>query len=391
MSYGSGFIKESTTTIYDYEITNNSSESSPITEGKAVTFTIERSGSGTASTVYVRTDNVTATGDDFNSLTEQAINFAPHETIKSISIETKTDSVDEGVEIFELELFRAQADQYPTTYSTAYIANKAVEKIYNYKITSSSLEDSPVKEGGDIVFTVERDGSGSTSTVYLSTTGGTAKNSGDEVDYSAISSYPLTFSSFETKKLVTIKTYSDSVAEADEYFWLNLYSAIEDASTQKYLTYAKGIIANSSSTKDYSYTLVSNSVIDSPLDEGNQIVFTVTRSGTGSESVVYISTSDGSASSIGEGIDYEPLDKVALTFADYETAKTISVTTYTDFNDENKEYFDLNLFKTYADAEAGAYSSSVSAYLNNAAAESTILILFRAARTRRTRSARMDM
>ena len=119
VSYGTGYIKESTVTTYDYTITNDATENSPATEGQTITFRIERSGTGTVSTVYVSTDNRTATGEDYVSVYKQAVEFASHETVKTFSIETTTDTFEEEVELFELELFRNKTDPYPAAYSEA--------------------------------------------------------------------------------------------------------------------------------------------------------------------------------------------------------------------------------------------------------------------------------
>jgi len=367
VSYGTGFIKESVVTAYDYTITNDATENSPATEGQTITFRIERSGTGTASTVYVSTDNRTATGDDFVSVYKQAVEFASHETVKTFTIETTTDTLEEEVELFELELFRNKTDSYPAAYSEAYITNKVTEKDYNYTITSTSSTESPATEGEDITFTITRDDTGTASTVYLYTGGGTADDSGEAVDYKSITNFPLTFSSFETEKTVTITTYKDSLSESDEYFWLDLYKTSN--TDDGYSAYAKGVIKDDSSTSDFSYTVSSNSTVTSAVEEGEVITFTITRSGTGSSSTVYLSTTGGTADFEGDGIDYEPLDKVELTFGAYETTKTVSVTTYTDSVDENKEYFWLDLYKTYADAESGDYAAYASGYLKNAAVQ----------------------
>ena len=367
VSYGTGFIKESVVTAYDYTITNDATENSPATEGQTITFRIERSGIGTASTVYVSTDNRTATGDDFVSVYKQAVEFASHETVKTFTIETTTDTLEEEVELFELELFRNKTDSYPAAYSEAYITNKVTEKDYNYTITSTSSTESPATEGEDITFTITRDDTGTASTVYLYTGGGTADDSGEAVDYKSITNFPLTFSSFETEKTVTITTYKDSLSESDEYFWLDLYKTSN--TDDGYSAYAKGVIKDDSSTSDFSYTVSSNSTVTSAVEEGEVITFTITRSGTGSSSTVYLSTTGGTADFEGDGIDYEPLDKVELTFGAYETTKTVSVTTYTDSVDENKEYFWLDLYKTYADAESGDYAAYASGYLKNAAVQ----------------------
>ena len=95
-AFASGGIKDAVVeTDYDYTITSSASSSSPVEEGGQITYTITRSGSGTASTVYVATNAVnTATQHvDFTHISSQAVSFASDETVKTVTVDTLTDSV----------------------------------------------------------------------------------------------------------------------------------------------------------------------------------------------------------------------------------------------------------------------------------------------------------
>ena len=73
-------------------------------------------------------------------------------------------------------------------------------------MSSDTSYDNPVEEGGDITFTVTRSATGSSSTVYLSTTQGGANSD----DYNAIDKLPVVFAAQQTSKTVTVSTISDT-------------------------------------------------------------------------------------------------------------------------------------------------------------------------------------
>ena len=146
--------------------------------------------------------------------------------------------------------------------------------------------------------------------MYLSTLGGNASNSGDDIDYKPLDKSALTFAAYETVKTVTINTYSDSLAEGDEYFWLDLYKTYADAESGAYAAYASGGIKDpEEAAVDYDYTITSSAPVGSPVEEGSDVVFTITRSDSGTPSTVYILTSQSTAE---YNTDYTPLSPSVL-------------------------------------------------------------------------------
>ena len=94
--------------VYSYTITSNASNTAnAVTEGGSVTFTITRSGSGAASTVFLSTTPGSADASDYQALTKSALSFAANETAKTVTVKTLADSLTEGVENFKLDLFKA--------------------------------------------------------------------------------------------------------------------------------------------------------------------------------------------------------------------------------------------------------------------------------------------
>jgi Ca2+-binding RTX toxin-like protein len=351
-TYAAGSIQDSVVTNYDYTVTSSNGAGSPVSEGGAITFTVTRSGTGSASTVYLTTTPGTAGSADFASFDKSALSFAANETSKTITVNTYTDGITEGSEYFWLDLFENYSDASYSTYASAYIQDSVVTN-YNYTVTSNAPSNAPVTEGGSITFTVTRSGTGSASTVYLSTSPGTA----GAADYAGFDKSALSFAANETSKTITVGTYTDGLAEGNEYLWLNLYKNYSDAS---YSTFGSGYIKDPAATS-FTYTVTSNAPSSSPVAEGNSITFTVTRSGTGSASTVYLSTTPGSA---GAG-DYASFDKSPLSFAANETSKTFTVATYSDGLTEGTEYLWLDLFKNASDS---LYETFGSGYIIDAAA-----------------------
>ena len=353
---------------YSYTISSNSTNSSSVSEGESITFTIERSGSGSSSTVYLGTNDSSAlVGDDYAGLDAYAVEFAADETSKIVTVETYADSDSEADEYFWVDLYKNYADIQNDKYSayvSGYISDVTEKPDYSYSISSNSNNGSLVVEGGSITFTIDRSGSGSSSTVYLGTNDSSAK-AGD--DYAGLDAYAVEFAADETSKTVTVETYKDSKSEGDEYFWVDLYENYADIQTYNYSNYVSGYISDEQGADRYSYSISSNSSANNLVVEGESITFTIDRSGSGSSSTVYLGTNDSSAL---VGVDYAGLDAYAVEFAADETSKTVTVETYVDSDTEGDEYFWVDLYENYADIQTYNYSNYVSGYISDVTGKS---------------------
>jgi predicted RNA-binding protein with TRAM domain len=352
-AYGAAFIADKGFSGYNYTIDNDS----VVQEGDTVTFTINRDGDGSTSTVYLSTDEGTAGSSDFESLNQFALDFTEYETSKTVTLNIYEDFDDEGNENFWLNLYHNKSDAGYVAQGEVIIENVTPQTDYNYTITDDSSLFSPTEEGGTVTYTVTRDGSGSESTVYLSTTHGTANDS----DYDALDKYALEFASYETTKTVTVDIYQDSTAETTEYFWLDLFKSYANAENGRYDAYAGAYIKNvdAADTETYDYSISSNAGYGSPATEGEDITLTVTRSGTGSESTVYVKTHNGTAKN---GSDFNGISSQAVVFAEYETSKTITLDTYEDSNKEYPEYFWASVYN--GDPSAAGAGKALDSTLN---------------------------
>ncbi len=349
-AYSSASIQDAVAADFSYIVSSSAAVDTPVGEGGAVTFTITRSGSGSASTVYLSTSPGTADDSDYQPLEKLALTFAAYETVKTVTVGTYTDGISEGVEYFWLDLFKTYGDSTYAAFGSAYV-DDAAAATYSYTVGSSAPFEAPAGEGGAITFTVTRNGSGTASTVYVGTQAGTASAGGG--DYAGVSGIALHFAAYETTKTFTVGTYTDGLAESTEYFWLNLYRSYADAVDFNWFAYASAYIADAA-VANYSYAVTSSAPSFAPVGEGGSITFTIARSGIGGASTVYLSTAPGTAGAS----DYQSLDRLALTFAAGETTKTVTVGTYTDGVAEGPEYFWLDLFENYSDSEYATYGEA---------------------------------
>ena len=358
---GIGFMKDNPTLEYNYTLTNNSPEAAAAGEGGQVVFTVTRSGSGTASTVYLSTVAGSAGAADYAGLDKLPVVFAEYETVKSVTVNLLTDSAAEGTEHFWVNLYRNIADSGESGHSQAFIKDVAAAG-FTYSVASSAGDTgSAVGEGGAITFTVTRSGTGAASTVYVGTTSASAAAGSD---FEALDALAVSFKDDETVRTVTVATFQDSDAESDEYFWLDLYTSYADSQSGSYAAYASGHIQDVAATA-FSYAVTSNASATSPVGEGGSIVFTITRSGSGATSTVYVGTSDSTAWA---GADYEGIGSLAVTFKPEETVKTVAVATYQDSEVEGSERFWLDLYTSYADSQSGAWATYASGHIGDVAA-----------------------
>lgn len=355
------YIKDKPYEDFNYTISNTSSEAAPLSEGSPITFTITRSGTGSKSTVYVQTSNVSTSDSDIVASELTAITFEAYQDTKTFVVDTLTDNTAEDVEAFALELYRNYSDTDAAALSIAYLQDTTTSD-FTYTVTRNS-NATEFLEGTSIEFVITRNGTGESSTIYYSTVESTATSD----DLVMVRNQSLTFAPHETSKIVTITTNQDDIVENSELFWLNVYLTEVDAQTLNWHEYSYAYIAdNQQSNGEFSYNIASNGI----TTEGGAVTFTITRNGTGESSSVFYSTSHGDTSDD----DYKGVGLTKLTFAAFETEKTVTVETFKDDKTEGIEYFWLDLFANQAAADnfdylAYSYAEIQDADSNNEATQ----------------------
>lgn len=198
---------------------------------------------------------------------------------------------------------------------------------------SFSVGDDSSTEGTNVVFTVTRSGSstGSYSLDYA-TANGTAVASSD---YTAKSG-TISFADGVMSANVAVATTDDTTVESSETFYLDVSNASGGA------TIADSRGAGTITDNDSASTCdgVSFAVSNASVTEGGNLSFTVTKTGTTTDSCsVNYATANNTAVS---GSDYTAKSGT-VTFSSSQTSATVSVATTEDTTVENTETMYLNL------------------------------------------------
>lgn len=273
-------------------------------------------------------------GEDFVAKVNQTLTFAAGETSKTISIQTIDDSEIDPEEVFEVKLSNAVGADIGNAFASVTIKDNDGGGP-SISISNSAL----TTEGQNATFTVSlNQAAASTVTVKYSTRDGngpTGAMSGS--DYTSVTDQLLTFSPGQTSKTISIVTLDDAANEGEEEFEVVLSSPTGAIILDGV---GLGIITDNDSG------LPNLSISDAAaVSEGGAAVFTVTLGTASTQSVtVGYSTSTGEGpTGATNGVDYNALSNLTLTFAPGETQKTITVQTVDDSEAEPTETFLVTL------------------------------------------------
>ena len=334
---------------YEYTITSESStKDSAAIEGNSVNFTIERNDLGTGTYVYYSIRSNATDASDLPELSKVPVLFLDISTTQNLSIPIFTDSLKEGIESFDIELYKSLEDTVPYAKLTNYIKDADIDTS-----TYTATVDNIV-EGQKAIVTIERDNAGTETTVFLNTVNGKAESG---VDFEGLNRYEVTFKANQKVATVELPIYSDLQKDNDENFELDLYKYYSDVAPN---IKTNVIIKEAEKAKDYSYTISSDANSEAiAKDEGSFITFTVKRDSTGTESTVYLKNGFGAALA---GVDYSDSFNKELTFAPNQDTLTFSVETLADDQLETTEVLNVELYKVQI---SDMPDSSASAYIKN--------------------------
>ena len=370
------FIKDGIVDKSTYVFTNVDGDA--VNEGQVFTLKIERSDTSTPSTVYIDTVDQTATGtdvigeegsgnytvfdSDYINLHKTPVNFKVGQNTATIDIHTIPDFKSEEKETFSVNLYKYFTDIKASANGTVQITDDPslqATASYHYSMTSDANAESTAKNEGDsITFTVKRDGTGTASSIFLTSEIGSALEGADYL----FKPTELTFLADQDTVTFNVKTLTDNQLEATELLNIGLRTAPTSASPD--LT-ASAYLKNTNETF-YQYEITSSAATnDTSAEEGNDIVFTITRDKSGTASTIYVDTFDGLAISESDNgaCDYESISEQEVTFAANETTKQIFVKTYTDSNTtEGVEDLNLGIYNFKSDT---TYSTYATAYIHD--------------------------
>lgn len=287
------------------------------TEGSALLFTVTRGGStGSSVSVNYATSNGTATAGSDYTANSGTLTFASGEITKTVSVSTTDDAISESAETVNMTLSGATGGATisdPTGVGT-------INDNDGTSPPSFAINNALVTEGGNLVLTVTKTGSTSSSfSVNYTTANGTATVGSDYIAGSGT----LTFAAADTTKTITIATINDIAIESSETVLINLSGATGAA----IISNARGI-GTINDNDGGTCSGVSYVVNDETVVEGSPLVFTVTKAGSTSSSCsVSYATANGTATTP----THYTAASGTLTFTSSQTSKTVTVQTIDNF------------------------------------------------------------
>lgn len=194
-------------------------------DGGTVTFTVSRSASTTAQTVYASTvqNQGAANNGDYTGLLNRPVAFAVGENEQTVTVQITDDAVVESDEVFGLIVQQSPSDPIDIFLASATFTIEDDDAPAPV-VPSLSVDDISVGEGGGpAVFTVKLSQPTTVPvTVTYSTLIGTANADGPGTDYNGVVDQTLVFAPGETQKPVAITINDDDVDEPNETFQLLL-------------------------------------------------------------------------------------------------------------------------------------------------------------------------
>jgi hypothetical protein len=295
-------------------------------------FTVSLSSASgkTAAVDYATANNSASAGTDYTSISTTNLTFNPGETSKTVTVQVKTDEIDENDETYYVNLSNAS--------NTTISDNQGLGTITDDDDAPEiSINDISVTEGNSsntsAKFTVSLSReSASTITVDYATANNTATAGSD---YTAVNTNTLTFDPGQTSKNVTVQVIGDVIDENNEFFYLNLSNPSNATISDSQGT---GTI-----TDDDDAPLLS--ITDVSVTEGNtgttDAGFSVSLSSESAKTVtVNYATVNNSATA---GSDYIAISATTLTFDPGQTIKNVTIKVTGDEIDEVNETYHVNL------------------------------------------------
>ncbi|MDA0919878.1 MAG: hypothetical protein O2945_12485 [Planctomycetota bacterium] len=283
-------------------------------------------------TVQATTIAGTATsGVDFEATTT-TVNFAPGETIATVTVPVLGDFADEASETFFVNLSGVSGATLADDQGRGTIRNDD-SPIPSINVDNAFVEEGIAGQRPQIAFIVSLSGPSSVPVkVDFSTMGATATSG---IDFEELSG-TLQFEPGEVTKAVRVTILGDLDVEADEMLFLNLDNPVNGILDDDQ---AIGTINNDDTVPTLAIGDVSK--VEGSSGQRTQYIFDVVLTGFSASPVTvdFVST-DGTATSA--GLDYTTVNG-SLSFLPGETLKQILVNVQGDSAVETDEFFFINL------------------------------------------------
>jgi ribosomal protein L35AE/L33A len=292
------------------------------------TVTLSQSTGQTVTVDYATADNTAHAPDDYVAIPTTTLTFAPHETVRQVTVLVRGDTFDEAEETFFVNL----SNPVNATIDDGQGFGTIID---DDPVPSLSIGDATVTEGNsgtlNATFTVSLNtASGRTVIVDYDTADGSAIGGSDYEP----SSGTLTFPAGQTTRQVIVPVIGDTLDEPNEDFTVQLSNALN-------ATIDDGVGLGTIVDDDPQPSLSINDVAVTEGDSGTvNATFTVSLSTASGRAVaVEYATADGSAH---EPDDYQSRSGT-LNFPAGQTARQVTVLVNGDTLDETEETFSVNL------------------------------------------------
>ncbi|OFW27554.1 MAG: hypothetical protein A3H97_13055, partial [Acidobacteria bacterium RIFCSPLOWO2_02_FULL_65_29] len=220
-------------------------------DNTSITFTVTRSGSFPAETLYVSTllDTASAPGDYDGLVAQPLVVFAAGDTTKTFTVGINEDTAPEGAtpEHFRVMIAKNQDDTSGQALDTSDVYIQDDDSVSTWSFDASNK--SVLENQGSVTFTLTRSNPVGQETVYISTVQNW-NGSGvyNQSDYTPKLSENLTFLDGQAQRTVTINITDDQVPENSETFGLIVQSS-PNALVSSFLTSASFTITNDDPTQ----------------------------------------------------------------------------------------------------------------------------------------------
>ena len=311
-----------------FTIVNNDQTTYSITPNPAqvnenagsLTFTVSRSSSTSAATVYVSTvqdSNYPNTNNKYyNGFVTQPLNFSAGQSTATVTVTINDAGLTSGSESPSLWVQTLSGGSYTTVATDTFT-------IVNNDQTTYSITPNPAQvneNAGSLTFTVSRSSSTSAATVYVSTVQDSNYPNTNNKYYNGFVTQPLNFSAGQSTATVTVTINDAGLTSGSESpsLW------VQTLSGGSYTTVATDTFTIVNNDDQTTYSITPNPA--QVNENAGSLTFTVSRSSSTSAATVYVSTVQDSNYPNTNNKYYNGFVTQPLNFSAGQSTATVTVT-----------------------------------------------------------------
>ena len=294
----------------------------------SLTFTVSRSPSTSAATVYVSTvqdpNHPNTNNYYYNGFVAQPLNFSAGQSTATVTVTINDENLTSGSESPSLLVQTLSGGVYSNAASDTFTINNTDVVQTTYSITPNPA--SVNENAGSLTFTVSRSPSTSAATVYVSTVQDPNHPNTNNYYYNGFVAQPLNFSAGQSTATVTVTINDENLTSGSESPSL----LVQTLSGGVYSNAASDTFTiNNTDVVQTTYSITPNPA--SVNENAGSLTFTVSRSPSTSAATVYVSTVQDPNHPNTNNYYYNGFVAQPLNFSAGQSTATVTVT----INDEN--------------------------------------------------------